>query len=274
MLSILVPAHNEAAHIGACLTAVLASDGPDVAQIVVAANGCTDATAVIARGFVDAAQAKGWTMVVLDLGAVGKMGALNAAEADARFGTRLYLDADVIVDRSLMGQITQTLTTNAPRYASGTMRLAVARTWVTRAYARTYAQVPFVTDGVPGAGLFAVNAAGRARWGDFPGIISDDTFVRLNFTPQERIGVIAGYDWPLVEGFGALVKVRRRQNAGVAEVTIQYPELQSNDATIPLSLAKKMRMALRDPIGFGVYALVSLIVKLSPQTDDVWARGR
>ncbi len=274
MLSILIPAHNEAAQIGACLTAVLASDGPTAAQIVVAANGCDDATAEIARGFIDVAQAKGWTLEVLDLGAVGKMGALNAAEAGVSDGTRVFLDADVRVDRALMAQITDALATDSPRYASGQMRLARANNWVTRAYARTYARVPFVTEGVPGAGLFAVNAAGRARWEAFPGIISDDTFVRLNFTPKERIGVDAGYDWPLVEGLGALIKVRRRQNAGVAEVAATYPTLLTNDDTATLSGGQKLAMALRDPISFAVYALVAVIVKLTPQKDDTWARGR
>ncbi len=43
---------------------------------------------------------------------------------------------------------------------------------VSRAYARLWARVPFMARGVPGCGLFALNAAGRARWGDWPAIIS------------------------------------------------------------------------------------------------------
>ncbi len=274
MLSILIPANNEATHIGACLQAVLASDGPETAQLVVAGNGCDDDTVRIAESFRTAVKDKGWHLTVLDLPALGKMGALNAADEAATFDMRAYLDADVIVDTALMGQIAKTLDTDAPRYASGTLRLAQAETWATRAYARTYAQVPFVTHGVPGAGLFAVNGAGRARWHDFPGIISDDTFVRLNFTPKERLSTQAGYDWPLVEGVAALVKVRRRQNAGVDEIKAKFPELLKNDDKFSLSTAQKLSMALRDPIGFAVYAAVSIVVKFTPQRTATWNRGR
>lgn len=274
MLSILIPANNEAAHIGPCLKAVLASDGLEVAQIVVAANGCDDDTVQIAEAFRTQTANKGWTLTVLDLPALGKMGALNAADDSASFGSRAYLDADVLVDPALMEQIAEALNTDAPRYASGKLRLSRAKTWATRAYARTYSKVPFITHGVPGAGLFAVNAAGRARWREFPGIISDDTFVRLNFTPKERIGTAAGYDWPLVEGFAALVKVRRRQNAGVDEIKARFPDLLKNDDKFTLSLGTKLTMMLRDPLGFAVYAAVSIVVKLSPQKSSSWERGR
>ncbi|MBO9474060.1 glycosyltransferase [Shimia sp. R10_1] len=274
VLSILIPASNEAAHIGACLDAVLRSEGLAHAQIVVAANGCDDETAAIAKRHTAAAVQKGWELTVLELPAIGKIGALNAADAAAKFETRAYLDADVLVDPALFSQLTQALATPDPRYASGTLRLSAAASWSTRAYARTYAKVPFVTDGVPGAGLFAVNASGRARWGAFPDIISDDTFVRLSFTPEERIGVCAGYDWPLVEGFRALVRVRRRQNAGVDEVFARYPALANNDEKRPVGLRQMLEMALRDPIGFGVYAAVALAVKFSPQSTQTWERGR
>ncbi|PSL19163.1 glycosyltransferase [Shimia abyssi] len=274
MISIIIPANNEAAHIGACLSAVLASDGPAEAQIVVAANGCDDETVAIAQGFQATTQSRGWSLTVLDMPAVGKMGALNAGDTAARWPMRAYLDADVLVDADLMAQIAGTLDTEAPRYASGQLRLARAQSWATRAYGRIYARVPFVTNGVPGAGLFAVNAAGRARWGAFPEIISDDTFVRLSFAPEERVGVAAGYDWPLVEGFGPLVRVRRRQNAGVDELNRLYPALQANDDKVGLGPAGVLGLAVRDPVGFLVYAGVALIVKLSPNRGSGWERGR
>ena len=131
---------------------------------------------------------------------------------------RAYLDADVICEPALLGQIRAALGGAAPAYATGRLAVARAESWVTRAYADLWTRLPFVTGGAVGAGFFAVNAAGRARWGGFPEIISDDTFVRLNFAPDERHEVAARYHWPMVEGWRNLVRVRRRQDAGVAEV--------------------------------------------------------
>ncbi len=274
MLSIIIPANNEAAHIGACLSALLASTGPDGVQVIVAANGCSDATVALAEAFHSQAEAQGWQLSVMDLPALGKIGTLNAADEAARFGSRVYLDADVVVEPDLMAQLFDALDQEAPVYASGQLQLAPAQSWTTRAYARIYARVPFVTDGVPGAGLFAVNAAGRTRWAEFPDIISDDTFVRLSFAPNERIGVPAGYSWPLVEGFSNLVRVRRRQNAGVAQVGALFADLIHNDDKHSLGISGIAKLAMSDPLGFAIYGGVSLMVKLRPQQGTDWERGR
>jgi hypothetical protein len=118
-----------------------------------------------------------------------------------------------------------------------------------------------------------VNAAGRARWGAFPNIISDDTFVRLQFAPDERIEVTARYHWPMVEGFANLVRVRRRQDAGVDELRRLHPALFVNEAKARLTVPRLLAIAARVPAGFLVYALVHLAVRLRPATGD-WTRGR
>ncbi|WP_204112519.1 glycosyltransferase family 2 protein [Shimia biformata] len=274
VISIIIPAHNEAALIGRCLRAVFASPALSGAEVIVVANGCLDDTADRARALVNDATASGWDLTVLELPEGGKPGALNAGDRAARNGARVYLDADVIVSSGLMAELAATLARSEPIYASGVMCLARARTAVSRAYGRIYGRVPFLTQGVPGAGLFAVNAAGRARWGRFPDIISDDTFVRLLFSPAERVRVTAPYSWPLVEGFGNLVRVRRRQNAGVAQIAALYPDLLTNDDKSDMGIREKATLFLRDPIGFAVYAAVALTVKLVPAKDNHWSRGR
>lgn len=270
--TIIIPAHNEAGYIAECLAHVLAQDA-DSFQVIVAANACTDDTVAIARRFEDDFAALGHTLTVLDLPTPGKISALNAAETLAVPGPHIYLDADVLCDPGLMGQLEAALRTTAPRYATGTLVVARAQTALTRAYARLWQELPFVKSGTVGAGLFAVNAAGRARWEAFPDIISDDTFVRLNFTPSERIQVPARYHWPMIEGFSGLVKVRRRQNAGVTQVRHLYPDLMANDTTPGLGLAGAARLALRHPVSFAVYLAVHLAVRTKKSSDE-WTRGR
>jgi glycosyltransferase involved in cell wall biosynthesis len=271
VLSVIVPASNEAGYIGDCLTALFAS-GDLGAEVIVVANGCRDATAEVARGFAGAAAAAGWGFAVLDLAEGGKPNALNAGDRVARGALRAYLDADVVVSPGLMAEVIAALAVEAPRYVAGTPRIPRARSAVTRAYARFWQTLPFAQSKAGGYGLFAVNAAGRARWGEFPRIISDDTFVRLQFLPEERVQVAAHYDWPMIEGFAALSRVRRRQDAGVAEIDRLYPGLLAREGKLPLTKPKLLRLMLRDPLGFGTYAAVSLAVRL--KRGSGWTRGR
>jgi len=273
-VSVILPASNEAALIGDCLEAVCASHWAAKApvEVIVIANGCRDDTAERARAKGPAIAQRGWTLKVIERQEGGKLAALDAGDAAASGATRVYLDADVTVAPELLRQLHEALSCPAPRYASGTVNIT-ARSAVSRAYARIWRQVPFMARCVPGCGVFAVNAAGRERWGRFPDIISDDTFVRLNFTPDERVGVPARYDWPIAEGFDRLVRVRRRQDAGVAEIEARYPALVANDDKPAFSAPEKLAMALRDPLGFAVYTGVALSVRLRPASVD-WSRGR
>ena len=270
MLSIIIPASNEEGYIGACLAGLLASD-PVQAEVIVVANGCRDATVDVARGYAAQAQARGWGFTVLDLAQGSKPGALNAGDAAAHGDMRVYLDADVIVTAPVLAQLAQALARDVATYAGATPQIPRARSAVTRAYARFWQTLPFAQSPAPGYGLFAVNAAGRQRWGDFPAIISDDTFVRLHFAPDARVQVRATYDWPMIEGFASLVRVRRRQDAGMAEIARLYPALLGNEAKPPLTgLAGR---ALRDPVGFATYAVVSLAVRWR-KGGAVFTRGR
>lgn len=274
MLSIIIPAHDEEAWIAGCLAPVLAEPAPaGGGEVIVVANGCTDATVSRAQALAPQAEKAGWGFTVLDLPGLGKPGALNAGDAAARGDMRLYLDADVRVGPGVIGRIVAALAVPQARYASARPRIARAGSAVTRAYARFWQELPFAQSPAPGFGLFAVNAAGRARWGDYPKLISDDTFVRLLFRPEERIEVEGSYEWPMVEGFGALVRVRRRQDAGVQEIARLHPALVANEGKPGLSRGALLRMLARDPVGFAVYAAVSLAVRARRQSGE-WSRGR
>ena len=274
MLSVIIPAANEAALIGRCLTALFANPPPPGGgEAVVVANGCRDDTAARARAMAGLAGASGWRLQVLDLPQGGKPLALNAGDAAAKGDRRAYLDADVVVSPGLIGQLVAALAGEAATYASGTPRIPRPQSPVTRAYARFWQRLPFAAQTLaPGYGLFAVNAAGRARWGGFPAIISDDTYVRLQFSAAERVQVAARYDWPMIEGFGPLVRVRRRQDAGVAEVDRLYPGLLAREAKPAMTRWQLLGLALRDLPGFATYAAVSGAVRLRKGKE--WTRGR
>ncbi|WP_308918155.1 glycosyltransferase family 2 protein [Jannaschia sp. LMIT008] len=275
--AIVIPANDESAWIDACLAALAAQRGVARARVIVSANACTDDTVARAHAHEGAFAAMGWRLDVIDAPEPGKLAALNRADAaiDAEGGApaRIYLDADVRCDPDLVAQLAEALAPRSPLYATGTLAVAPARTGATRLYARVWRRLPFVRGGAVGAGLFAVNRAGRGRWGTFPDIISDDTFVRLHFAPGERVEVPARYHWPMVEGWSNLVRVRRRQDAGVRELAARHPELMANEGKAPLGAGGAARLAATDPAGFAVYAGVALAVR-ARRSDLAWTRGR
>lgn len=275
-LSIIIPANNESAHILPCLNALLAQTNLETRplDVIVAANGCSDDTVSLAQSRSDAFSALGWRLRVLDIPEGSKIGALNAADAVAQGAARAYLDADIVVEPALVAQILDVLARETPVYATGRMHLVRAKSWVSRQYGALWINLPFMRPGsAPGAGFFAVNAAGRARWDMFPDIIADDGFIRWCFAPTERVEVTAGYAWPLVEGFRDLVKVRRRQNAGGDQLRRLYPHLEANDAQAKVSKADHLRLFLTKPVAYLVYVSVLLTVRRKAGDENQWVRG-
>lgn len=281
MLTVIIPSHNEENHIPGCLDAVIAQrDLPPNhgVQVIVAANGCSDRTVTLARQKEPALKAVGFDLVVLDIVRGNKMNALNEAEVVASYDNRIFLDADVIIGRRMLAEMAEILSKDAPVYASGTVRIQRAQSLITRAYAKVWTQMPFVRDGVPGIGLYAVNAKGRSRWGAFPAIIADDRFVRLQFAPQERRKTRETHDWPLPEGFGNLVNVRHRWREGNLELAEKYPALLANDSEINAS-GSNIPLLLRTPFSSAVFVLVYVVSTIRAKRSlgdgrDVWRRGR
>ena len=272
--SVIIAARNEESYIVDCLNSLLAQDSnAGMLDVIVAANACTDDTAGRALSCLPDFEQRGWELRVIDVPEPGKINALNRGNDAANGTAMIYLDADVRCDPALIGQLRQALASELPLYATGTLKVAPARSWFTRQYARFWQLLPFVRSGAVGAGLFAVNQAGRQRWQAFPDIISDDTFIRLQFQPSERIEVPAHYHWPMIEGFRNLVRVRKRQDDGVNQIGQLYPDILKNDQKAGVRRSDLRKLLFQDPVGFCVYAAVHFAVRLK-RSDTDWTRGR
>jgi len=102
MLTIIIPAYNEASVISECLDSLLAQTYQGSLEIIVAANGCSDETAALARTYEDGFESKGYALLVLEITRGNKNNAINHSDSIASFGNRLYLDADVVCDDDLI----------------------------------------------------------------------------------------------------------------------------------------------------------------------------
>ncbi|MBB4658046.1 glycosyltransferase family 2 protein [Parvularcula dongshanensis] len=262
MISVIMPAHNEAAVIGAALDRFAAQTTRRTFEVVVVPNGCSDDTAAIARSRSEAFTARGVRLHVEERAEPGKIGALNAGDARARFGRRLYCDSDLLVSDGLIDASLRALDTPTPRFVSFDLKVRPPRSAVTRAYARMWAQLPLLKDRAHGIALYAVNEAGRARWGAYPQIVADDHFARLNFAPHERVrSHEASYEFAMPEGLSELLAVRTRWARGNEELAAKFPHLLANEDG-GNRYEGFGAVALRDPVGFAVFAGVYAVGKV------------
>ncbi|GAA4434536.1 glycosyltransferase [Phytohabitans houttuyneae] len=182
MTSVVIAAHNEAAVIGRCLDALLASNpGLDV---TVVANGCTDDTAAVAA-------ARPGVRVV-DRPEPGKAGALNAGDAVAQGFPRLYLDADIVLTpggvHALAAAVAEPSGAGpAPLAAVPRRKLDLSgRPLLVRAFFAVNSRLPAYDRALFGRGAIALSAQGRARFDTFPSVIADDLYLDSLFTYDEK----------------------------------------------------------------------------------------
>lgn len=227
-MTVVIPAHQEAEVIGACLSSLLRQDCEHAAEVVVVANGCDDATAGIVRRYMPAMGRRGFSLQVHEVAEASKPAALNAGDMWARHPDRVYLDADVELSGNALSSI-------AAAFAAGIEFCAPeivpqAQTYFGRAYGRVWSRLPYVAGDVVGAGVYAVSARGRERWTRFPEIVADDKFARLHFALSERVVLDeAHFTMHLPAGFRELVRVRSRWIRANRQLQRAFPQLAERD---------------------------------------------
>lgn len=279
MLTIIIPAYNEASVIRDCLDSLLAQGYQQPLEIIVAANGCHDDTAEIALAYQAAFKEKAYDLVVLDIEEGNKNNALNQSDACASYANRLYLDADVVCDPDLLVQMAEVLQCEHATYVSGTLAIQQGESFASRCYGKIWKATPYIRDTIPGCGCYAVNAAGRRLWKQFPRIHSDDKYVRLCFSRQQRKQVPAKYYWPLPQGFFTLIKIRTRWTRGNRQLAILHPELSVNDSKRIHWDREFIGHILSNPIATLIFASIYGISTLRAYQGEahlpiIWSRAR
>jgi glycosyltransferase involved in cell wall biosynthesis len=223
MISVIIPAHNEATVVGRCLQALLAGAGEDELDIVVVCNGCSDDTAEVARRFAPAVR-------VLETSAPGKTNALNLGDSVARSFPRFYVDADVVIGVEALRTLARQLNNNG-FYAVAPVPVIDVSTCssLVRAYYSVRARLPSAKQGIGGSGVYALSSAGRGRFAAFPDITADDAYVRQQFAPAERATILSVKSTVYApETLRDLLAIRTRIYYGIAELARRFPETKAN----------------------------------------------
>lgn len=266
--SIIIPAYNEAGSIARTLDALLKGIDPMTVDIVVACNGCTDTTAAIAQAMHPALR-------VLDLPAVGKAGALRAAEKITTALPRLYLDADTELHGAAAMAVIQSLRNGAIAARPPVHLNLQGCSWIVRRFWRLRQQLDNVSSDLCGAGVYGLSRTARERFGEFPDITADDLFAARIVTADEtRIVDTTPAIVRPPRTLRSHIRVLKRVYRGNHEFTRQFPALARPSTTN--TLQQLMRLA-RQPakwLDIFFYVLVVILARISLRLDRSSPAGR
>lgn len=213
--AVIIPAYDEERVIGRCLEALAPHTQPGSSprvEVVVAANGCHDRTADVARSH------RGVT--VLDIPIGSKSLALNEGDGAASAFPRIYLDADIALSSEALPALVAALSGPEPLVAAPRIRFDLSRSsWPVRAFYRVFSELPYVKDGLVGLGVYGLSRAGRERFERFPDLVADDLYVQRLFAPEERRVTSGTFTVAAPRTLKSLLAVRVRVakgNAGLA----------------------------------------------------------
>ena len=262
--SILIPAHQEETTIGRCLSSLLMQAEPAEFHVIVAANGCTDNTAEVARTFPG--------VEVIELAEGSKIGAVNAARERASQGPHIYLDGDLAITTAAARALSAAVSEGKALAAIGRMDVDLSHaSFAVRQFYKAWRFSPYFDHGKFG-GVYALSVEGQARIGHLPRLTNDDEFVSRQFTREEIVFVPeASFTAMAPASFADLLKVRTRVQRGNRQLAARGAKAKGPGfKTFAARVLPRPHLWL----GFGIFTIVNLlaVVKARKTKADAWER--
>jgi Glycosyl transferase family 2 len=253
VISVVVPAHDERAVIGRLLTALGADRGG--LEVIVVCNGCSDDTAEVARSFPG--------VRVICTPVPSKAEALRLGDAAAGHFPRVYVDADVEIDRAGVLALARTLErpgvlVTAPERRVPRTRVSLPVRW----WYDVWEQLPTVRRGAFGRGVVALSRAGHQRVAGLPRLMADDLAMSAAFADPERcITTEAVVVVHPPRTWADLIRRRVRTSTGTAQAYASDTgwRTDSRTATADLLALGRRRPVLAPKIA--VFAAVAVIAR-------------
>jgi glycosyltransferase involved in cell wall biosynthesis len=257
MFSVVVPAHNEALVIGRVLSAMTEGAANDELEVVVVCNGCSDDTAGVARRF-------GPCVRVVETADSGKVSALNLGDKEVTAFPRVYVDADIVISLVALRALVERLLRGDIHAVAPTPFIDVTGcSWAVQAYYGIRARLPSSREGIGGSGVYALSESGRRRFGQFPELVADDGYVRIQFDPLERETLASTRSIVFApRGLRDLIAIRTRARYGTLELGRLYPQFSRN---LGEGNAKTLMRLLSVPSlwsGLLIYCYVNFMARL------------
>jgi glycosyltransferase involved in cell wall biosynthesis len=268
--SVIIPAHNEEASIGLCLSALLSTARAGEFEVIVVCNGCNDGTANAARAF-------GHGVRVIEIEVGSKIIALNLGNKAARYFPRLYLDADLELSTEAARALLSAATDSACHAAIGQMQTDVAQApWLLRQYYAVWSRQSYLRNGKFG-GAYALSEAGCRYVGILPPVINDDEYVRRRIA-EDKVRVVQGCSFraQMPRTLRDLLAVRTRVHRGNRQLLRLARASGSALPTQQQGLRSLLATAWRRPdlwVGVLTYVAINAVSKLRARRGGTgWGR--
>ncbi|SDS49745.1 glycosyltransferase [Microlunatus soli] len=265
--SVIIAAHDEERVIGRTLAALDEAMQAGL-QVIVVPNGCADRTAATARAHKN--------VEVVEIGVASKTAALREGERRAGPGPRIYLDADITLTSKAAADVIGTLCRGVLAGRPAHVFDTTGASWLVRRWYRVREQLPSISSTLWGAGCYALSEAGRARFRDFPEIVSDDLFIDSQFRHDEI--AIIDTDPVVVKTprrSADLLRILRRTYRSQAEVAQGGVGLSDGQRSQLTDLGMMIRKSPWRAFDAAVYAAVIIYARLSARTShpsERWER--
>lgn len=215
-VTVVVPAHDEAALLPRCLRTLLAGTVPGDVVVRVVANACSDDTADLARDF---AARTGHSVEVLETPVASKTAALRLGLFPIASGVRVCSDADVRWGAGALACLVAELAVPEMLVGAPALRVDSERCGpVVRAFYRVWAASDYVGPGMVGSGVYALNAAAAERLGPVPEVTNDDGWVMRSTPALQRKTTAGTFTVDAPRSVVALVRRRARIHNGNREL--------------------------------------------------------
>ena len=270
--SVVIPAHNEAETISRSLAALRRGVGAAELDVVVVCNGCTDATAEVARRADPLAR-------VIEIPEPSKAAAVRAGNRATDIFPRVHLDADIELTGAAVLELLAPIR-DGQALATAPLR-AMPRDgcsrWV-RWYYDVWEALPQVESGLFGRGVVALSERAQARVSALPAMMSDDLGMSDAFTDDER---------RVVPGAVAVVRlprtlrdlVRRRirvatGNEQAERAGVRRGSSRTTVRTLASLAVARPELAPRLPVFASVYLAASVGARRAVRAGDftTWRR--
>lgn len=223
MTTIIIPAHNEEKTIYTCLSPLLNYIEQDLLKVIVVCNGCIDNTANVVKKLSS-------KITCLETEISSKTYALNLGDKISNSFPRLYLDADISLSPDAIMAMHATLKNNWLATSVEPRMDTSQSSWFVKAFYDIWLMLPYCKSGMIGSGVYALSEEGRARFDQFPDIISDDGYVRCLFKEEER--TMTKEHYAIVKApkdLVSLIKIKTRSRLGRYQLHDNFPHLLPNE---------------------------------------------